>query len=109
MLNITLAMFTSQNNSLYLFRLGSVKSTSVLMTESITTLKGHTDTHMLIQEVKFISMPGQLMKKKFLNLVIEWGQVLKTNSFIHQANDCRQTTNLPAVDIPIKTVPEQIR
>lgn len=107
MLNITLAMFTSQNNSLYLFRLGSVKSTSVLMTESITTLKGHTDTHMLIQEVKFISMPGQLMKKKFLNLVIECF-VLKTNSFIHQANDCRQTTNLPAVDIPIKTVPEQI-
>jgi ribonuclease HI len=87
---------------------GAMKSTPIVEMENMgrtQALRERRDTKVLIQAEKFKCMPNHPMKSRFQNLAM--GR-LKRSSFIHQAKRIsRQHSDLPEVDIPLNSVPEQ--
>ena len=85
-----------------------MKSTPIVEMErvgGVQALRERRDTKVITQSEKFLSMPSHPMENRFQNLAM--GR-LKRSSFIHQAKRLnRQTTDLPKVGIPLKSVPEQ--
>ena len=87
---------------------GGMRSTPIVEMEKMgrtQVLRERRDTKTLIQAEKFLNLPGHPMKNRFENLAM--GR-LKRSSFIHQAKRLRrETTDLPTVGIPLKTIPER--
>jgi len=85
-----------------------MKSTPIVAMEKILdiqTLKDRRDTKVMVQSEKFLCIPHHPMKNRFQDLAM--GR-LKRSSFIHQAKRLRrQMTDLPEVERPLTSVPEQ--
>ena len=106
--NTTLGELDKVQNQALRVITGAMKSTPIVEMErvgGVQALRERRDTKVITQAEKFLSMPSHPMENRFQNLAM--GR-LKRSSFIHQAKRLnRQTTDLPKVGIPLKSVPEQ--
>lgn len=106
--NTTLQELNKVQNQALRIMLGAMKSTPIVEMEKLgrmQTLSDRRDTKILLQAEKFNCMPNHPMKERLQNLAM--GR-LKRSSFIHQAKRLRrQPTDLPEVESPLSTIPEQ--
>jgi ribonuclease HI len=106
--NTTLQELNKVQNQGLRIILGAMKSTPIVEMEKMgrmQTLSERRDTKVILQAEKFQCMPTHPMKERFQNLAM--GR-LKRSSFVHQAKRLRrQLTDLPEVDSPLRSVPEQ--
>ena len=106
--NTTLQEIDKVQNQALRIITGAMKSTPIVAMEKILdiqTLKDRRDTKVMVQSEKFLCIPHHPMKNRFQDLAM--GR-LKRSSFIHQAKRLRrQMTDLPEVERPLTSVPEQ--